>query len=557
MHRPDMRQRPFRLSNVRLNAEDSLLMEEVIAERLAGRMWEELTPEQARSAKYVSRVFVARDADGAGRSVGDFSQLSDHYSAVLTMSDTLKCFSVSMRRHDKMLSMDLRSGYKHIRLHPAMRDYFVVPVNLMDDTVKYFRYLILPFGWSRSGYWFSRLVSRFWTTIKSRFGYRVLSYMDDYLICPSTGRASTKMDHIRASARLEKLLFRYGLTRHPKKCVLGGASQVLQHLGFVIDSVRGSFGVPANKLDKVSSMAQALLRRVRCNACKVPEAELESFVGKAQSLRLVVPETAFRLRALYDVIPPRGPSMGSSVHQYWSRSFSSRSRSLEFVSQLRSEALYRTRYARISYPAVSDLQFCRDLPKHLHHRPILPSHPRPTTTIHTDFSLSAFGATLGRAPLEAGSEGFYEMSSFWDTGCKQMAHITPLELSTIRLALQEFVHLCALQPGEVIRMYTDSQVTMHVINSMVSRSSTLMAELRRPHNLFLEHNLTLEMPSALNLFPDRWSRRRRAFDNLPSLPGMREHWWVGASEHDMKTTWGKVELQRPPLDLMAPWYRRR
>jgi hypothetical protein len=83
--------------------------------------------------------------------------------------------------------------------------------------------------------------------------------------------------------------------------------------------------------------------------------------------------------------------------------FSSRSRSLEFASQLRSEALYRSSHTRLSRPAVSDLQFWRDLPKHLHHRPIWPSHPSPTTTIHTDSSLSAFSATLGQGPLEAGA----------------------------------------------------------------------------------------------------------------------------------------------------------
>jgi Integrase zinc binding domain len=46
LDRPDMPLRPFRLSTIRFNAEESLLMEEVIAEKLAGRIWEELTPEQ-------------------------------------------------------------------------------------------------------------------------------------------------------------------------------------------------------------------------------------------------------------------------------------------------------------------------------------------------------------------------------------------------------------------------------------------------------------------------------------------------------------------------------
>jgi hypothetical protein len=301
-------------------------------------------------------------------------------------------------------------------------------------------------------------------------------------------------------------------------------------------------------------MSQAILRRVRCNARKVPKAELESFVGKAQSLRLAVPETVFRLRALYDAIPPAGAFYGAVGTPVPVPLFLFPLKVPGIRFPMRSETLSRSRYARLSRSAVSDLQFWRDLPKHLHHRPIWPSHPSPTTTIHTDSSLSIFGATLGQGPLEAGREGFSEMSAFWDKGCKQVAHITLLELSTVHLAHQEFVHMCSLQRGEVIRIYTDNQVTMHVINSTVSRSSTLMAELRRLHNLLQEHTLTLEMrylPSALNLFADRLSRRHRAFDYLPSLPGLREHWWVGASEHEMKTTWGNVELLRPPLELMA------
>jgi hypothetical protein len=70
-----------------------------------------------------------------------------------------------------------------------------------------------------------------------------------------------------------------------------------------------------------------------------------------------------------------------------------------------------------------------------------------------------------------------------------------------------------------------------------------------------EHDISLEMrylPSALNLYTDRLSRGHRAFEYFSSLTGVREHWWVGAaSEHDMKMAWGKVELLRAPLELLA------
>jgi hypothetical protein len=69
--------------------------------------------------------------------------------------------SASLLPGDHLLPMDLRSAYHHFRLHPDMRKYFTVRVVMADGVERYFQYLVLPFGWSRSGYWFCRLVQRF------------------------------------------------------------------------------------------------------------------------------------------------------------------------------------------------------------------------------------------------------------------------------------------------------------------------------------------------------------------------------------------------------------
>lgn len=136
--------------------------------------------------------------------------------------------------------------------------------------------------------------------VRKNLGYRVLSYVDDFAIAPSLGRPATEEDCLKASQKLDRLLSRYGLTRHPDKGVWGSGSQVIRHLGFIIDTVQGNFGVPEDKVCKVEGLARKLLKLARKNRRRVPKREVASFIGKAQSLRLAVPQTAFRLRALYD-----------------------------------------------------------------------------------------------------------------------------------------------------------------------------------------------------------------------------------------------------------------
>jgi hypothetical protein len=206
---------------------------------------------------------------------------------------------------------------------PGYAEVFTVRAEMQDGRHRYFQYLRLPFGWSRSGYWFSRSVQRFWTMVKRRNGYRVLSYVDDFAVAPSQGRAASAEDCRKASRLLDSFLERYGLSRQSEKGVWSRGSQCLQHLGFMINTTKGLFGVPAKKLDAVSEMAHKLLGRARINRRVVPTNKLESLIGKSQILRLAMPDTAFRLRAHYDCVPKRsqshGIALGSIDRQYHAR----------------------------------------------------------------------------------------------------------------------------------------------------------------------------------------------------------------------------------------------
>jgi hypothetical protein len=124
---------------------------------------------------------------------------------------------------------------------------------------------------------------------------------------------------------------------------------------------------------------------------------------------------------------------------------------------------------------------------------------------------------------------------------------------TVRLTLQEFAEHCLLRQGEVIRLFTDNMVVTYTVQAMVSRSPLLMAELRRLRAFLDRCGISLQMhhlPSALSLYADRLSRRRKALDLLPRLPQVPDHWWTGESEHDFGRSWEDVDLLRPPLEFL-------
>jgi hypothetical protein len=60
-----------------------------------------------------------------------------------------------------------------------------------------------------------------------------------------------------------------------------------------------------SKLEKLDALARRLIRMARGKARRFHSRNFASFTGRAQSLRLAVPDTAFRLRVLYDVLIQR------------------------------------------------------------------------------------------------------------------------------------------------------------------------------------------------------------------------------------------------------------
>jgi Reverse transcriptase (RNA-dependent DNA polymerase) len=192
-----------------------------------------------------------------------------------------------------MVSFDIQAGYRHFRLAPQMGDWF-----LFRYDGRFYRGISLPFGWGRSPMWFIQLMVPM--VRKLRQQYRVLAYLDDFLICPvKSGRVASMRACGKTTQVIDKLISSLGLTRHPTKGEWVGSTRV-EHLGCVIDSDRMRFYIAPRKIAKVHGIARTILRQARKVRLWVSRDRSRSFCGVCVSLSLAMPFARFYTRTLFD-----------------------------------------------------------------------------------------------------------------------------------------------------------------------------------------------------------------------------------------------------------------
>lgn len=213
-----------------------------------------------RAGAIISSAFVVwqeREGERKGRFVVNLSQQSTHWEKGTVRMENLQEFAMSVQEKDFMLSTDAEKGYRHLRLHPYMRNWFIFRY---DD--RCFQCVALPFGWGRSPLWFTKLMAPFEAELRS-YGYRVLPYIDDFLIIPTPyGVVAGPQDCRQARHRIELLMKTLGLRRHKEKGEWEGA-QVVDHLGVRVNTVNMRFFVVPYKAQRERNLAFSLLRQVR------------------------------------------------------------------------------------------------------------------------------------------------------------------------------------------------------------------------------------------------------------------------------------------------------
>lgn len=491
----------------------------------------------------ISSAFVVWQ-DGAegrkGRFVVNLSRQSTHWPKGSVRMESIAEFAMTVQKNDKFLSMDIEKGYRHFRLHPCMRDWFIFRYNR-----RYYQCVALPFGWGRSPLWFTMFMSAFVKKLRSE-GLRVLAYLDDFLVAPSSHGVVSSSEHCKAGRIvIQSIMDELGLKRHQSKGEWQGSTRV-EHLGVIVDSARMHFHVAPRKVEKVRGLAAQLLKAVRFGRRWVSPKVVEHFCGVCVSLSLAMPWARFYTRALY-----------------W-----------DLSCRIRRDGRGRI---RLSHQSIRDLRVWRRLSAtELGGRPMTPMTV--DAAMHTDAADMGYGGTLNASDHRPGVQGEAHTQGVWSWKDRART-ITLRELKAIRLLLMgPLGREIAQSEHKNLLLHVDNQAVVHITNGLVSASRPMMRELRRLKSVLDRMGLHIKsewIPSAANRFADALSRRfprgdlqirrhvrrsvmdgmRAPIDAFPFRPvGEHPVFLRRQAFKELSEDWSKedVRLLCPPVELITP-----
>ena len=173
---------------------------------------------------FYSRLFVTPKVTGGWRPVIDLSCLNRFIRLAHFRMETAQSVLQSIRSGDWMISLYLQDAYLQVPVHPQSRRYLRF---CLGDQVYQFR--VLCFGLSSAPQVFTRVMALV-SSVMHRSGFRILLYLDDWLVLGSSLQEIT-----RARDFLLALCAELGIQVNLLKSSLT-PSQRLDYLGMTLQS---------------------------------------------------------------------------------------------------------------------------------------------------------------------------------------------------------------------------------------------------------------------------------------------------------------------------------
>ena len=225
---------------------------------------------------------------GKWRPIVNLKFLNKHLRKVSFKMTTVTDIRNSIQPDYYFVSIDLTDAYYSVPLHESAWQYVRFVWN-----GKVYEYHVLLFGLAPSPRVFTKMVTAAVKFLKAVFLMWLAGYIDDFLIQAADARTS------RLHAEIAILVFHcLGYEVNFKKSHLT-PSKTIEHLGFIFDSETMTISLPEEKVAKITGLVSAYLDRGGLTVL-----ELQSLVGRLESVRPAVELAALHYRALQRMLRP-------------------------------------------------------------------------------------------------------------------------------------------------------------------------------------------------------------------------------------------------------------
>ena len=226
---------------------DNLRGEALASELKALREKRAVEPVDDVRESFISPMFVVPKGDGAWRPVINLRSLNQHVTPHHFKMEGIRVVKGLIQKGDWMVKLDLKDAYLSVPIHPQHRKFLRFK---WEDQL--WQFSSLPFGLSSAPYVFTKLLKPVVTVLR-KLGIRCVLYLDDMLIM---AQSKERLRSYLATA--VELLVSLGFIINTKKSIFS-PSQVIEFLGFILDSRVMTIALPNRKIHQIHKLIRRVL----------------------------------------------------------------------------------------------------------------------------------------------------------------------------------------------------------------------------------------------------------------------------------------------------------
>jgi hypothetical protein len=258
--------------------------ERLLSEELQEGIVREISEKEVR---WVNPTFlVPKGRTGKYRKILDCRALNREIAPTHFKMETPDTICRLARKGDWATSLDVKSAFNHVPVHPSLRPYLAFAFEN-----RFYTYYGMPFGIQHAPRVFTMLMRRAVRTARERWNVRIVAYMDDLLLLFEDA-LTAELQTRQVAGFLQSL----GWTLALDKCEMT-PTQTITFLGWRWDLSRAEVTMPPGRRTDTIALIQAWMEHAHHRRQR-PVRELAALIGSLSFLRLQFGDASLHLRTL-------------------------------------------------------------------------------------------------------------------------------------------------------------------------------------------------------------------------------------------------------------------